>query len=234
MSDYQEVTGDGPVLRILDRIRQHHALIHVRIKEKSNPWSSAIISVDTANRTWQFDELPSAEDHRLLLKERRCSIETRLDGVAIKFQAEVSSSGSDEKGLVYYQAPPPRFVHVYQRRSNFRAPIVPSQQATVTFSIPSVAMMRGRIRDVSMGGIGVSFTSWTQVLESGLQIPRSTITFPDGKTIYCGLKVCFVRRGSFGMTMGARFTEISRDAQKQVNSFVAFLDREQAKRGRLR
>jgi len=233
MADYQEVTGDGPVLRLLDRIRQHHTLIHVRIQGKGNPWSSAIIAVDIANRIWQFDELPSAEGHRLLIKERCFSIDTRLDGVIIKFQAEISLSGSDAKGLIYYQAPPPRAIHVYQRRSNFRASLASGQQATVTFVIPGVAMMRGRITDISLGGIGVTFSSWTQVLENGFQVVKSTISLPDGKVICCGLKVCFVRRGTFGMFMGARFTNISRDDQKQITRFVLTLDREQAKRSRL-
>ncbi len=228
--NYQEIIGEGAILRMLDRIRAHRSLIHIRVSNKGSPSSSAIIAVDMEKRTWQFDELPSDEANRSLLKERKCGIEARLDGVTIKFQTEVTEFGSDAEGLFYYQASPPRSLRVYQRRASYRASLSTSQRATVSFSIPGVTVMRGRIRDISLGGLGVTFSNWTQLIEKGLQINNASVALPNGKAIYCGLKVCFANRSSGGMSMGARFIDISRSDQREISRCVAALDRENAKR----
>ncbi|CAK0744516.1 flagellar brake protein [Gammaproteobacteria bacterium] len=230
---YEEIIGDGPTLRMLERIQQNRALIHVRIQDRAKSWSSTIVTVDIEGRSWKFDELPTAEGHRLLIKERRCEIETRLSGVIIKFQAEIISSGADRKGLVYYESRPPRSMRVYQRRSDFRVPIGANQRATVSFIIPGMLPMRGHIRDISLGGIGIELGAWTQVLDYGLHIPNCMITLPDNKLISCELRICFARRSNIGMSIGARFEKISKDDQKQISKFVNFLDRERAKRKHL-
>ncbi len=229
--NYQEIIGDGPILRMLERIREHHGLIHVRIKNKGSPSSSAIISTNAANRTWQFDELPSEEHNRLLLKERICGIEAKLDGVTVKFQAEVNESGSDEKGLIYYQSALPRTIQVYQRRGSFRAALPAAQRATISFVIPEVPMIRGRVYNISSGGIGINLSQSLQGIGRGLDLSHATLTLPNGKLVSCDLKICFVSRGNLGgMSVGARFTSISRVDQKTVSRFVAMLDREHAKR----
>ena len=232
--NYQEITGDGPVLRMLDRIRERRSLIHVRIQNKNNPWNSAIIAVDINQKTWQFDELPSDEASRLLLKERKCGVEARLEGVKVTFQTTVTGSGSDEKGLVYYEASVPRSIRIYQRRGTFRAPLSSAQRATVHFSAPGGTMVRGRIQDISLGGIRINLTQWTLVGEAGFQIPNVSINLPNGKRLYCDLKICFLQRRSSDVSIGARFVNMSRADQKEITRFVAALDRENAKRAHAR
>lgn len=230
---YQEITGDASTLRLLARIKNHRGLIYVRINENTTPWSSAIIAVDNDRHVWRFDELPTAEGHRQLLKKRRCEIETHLDGVPVKFQTEVMTSGIDQKGLSYYEASLPREIRVYQRRSSFRAQLSAACHAGMKFIVPGVAIMRGHVRDISECGVKADFSNCTQIVDSGLYIPNSTLTFPDNKSIGCDLSVRFVRRSSFGMSIGAQFVKISKENQKQVVQFVAFLDRERAKRKHL-
>jgi len=228
--DYQEVTGDGPTLLVLERIHKNHTLIHLRVQGRPTTWNSTIIGVDINRRFWQFDELPTLEGHQCLLKERNCAIETRLDGVLVKFKAEVTHSGVDKRGLTYYQASPPRVIQIYQRREDFRVPLSTTQRTTVKFFLPEVGPVRALVRDISLGGIGFNFSNWVPGLERGLVISNCTITFPDEKTISCDLMICFVRRGVSGTVVGASFMNLSRDVQKQISRFVTFLDRERAKR----
>ncbi len=231
-TNYQEITGDGPVLRTLARVRESRSLIHVRINNKGASYNSAVIAVDRENRTWQFDELSSEEANRLLAQERKCGIESKLAGITIKFQAEISSSGSDEKGILYYQAAPPKSIQVYQRRSNFRVSLSSAQRATISFVVPGLPMIRGRVHNLSAGGVGVHFSSSTQAIGSGLQISHATITLPNGKMIGCDFNVCFVNRSNAGMSMGARFVKISKSDQKALSKFIHAVQREHVKRAR--
>lgn len=230
---YEEIIGDAPTLRMIERIQQNRALIQVYLKDKLEPWSSTIITVDNNNHYWLFDELPTMDGHKTLIKNKQCNIETRLGGILVKFTAKIVDVGTDKNGVSYYKSLPPRVIRVYQRRSNFRATIPASQRATIMFTVPGLTPIRGRVHDISLGGVGVNLGTWTPVIDTGLYIPSSSITLPDDKIINCELKVCFVRRTYSGALMGARFEKISRDDQKRVSQFVTFIDRELARKKRL-
>lgn len=227
--DYQEVTGNGPTLLILERIHKNHTLIHLRIQGRPTIWNTTIIAVDLNRQRWLFDELSTLEGHQLLMKERNFAIETRLDGVLVKFKSEVHQSGIDARGLTYYQALPPNVIQIYQRRDNFRVPLPATQRATIKFVLPETGPMRAIVRDISLGGIGFNFSNWVPSIERGLEISNCTITLPDGKILSCDLRICFVRRGVFGTIVGASFINLARDTQKQISRWVMSLDRERAK-----
>lgn len=228
--DYQEVTGEGPTLLVLERIHKNHTLIHLRVQGRPTIWNSTIIAIDLNRRLWLFDELSTLEGHQLLMKKRNFAVETRLDGVLVKFKSEVNQSGIDARGLTYYQALPPRVIQIYQRRDDFRVPLPAAQRATIRFLLPEMGPMRAIIRDISLGGIGFNFSNWVPSMERGLEISNCTLTMSDGKTISCDLRICFVRSGVFGTIVGASFINLSRDTQKQISRLVMSLDRERAKR----
>ena len=229
--EYETVSGDGPVLRLLERVRENNSLIYVRPKGVDHSWTSSIIAVNAARSAWRFDGLPSLEGHRLLVQERQCEVETRLDGILVSFQTEIIGIGA-ENGTPFYQASPPRSVRVYQRRSFFRAPLGSGRSATVTFTVPDNFTIRGRVRDLSQGGLRASFDQWSENLQTGLFVPKSHLVLPDGNNIHSGVEVRFTHHSPLGVSVGARFVGLCREDQRFLARFVSLLDREFSKKNR--
>ena len=236
-SDYEEITGDGPVLRTIDRIRAGRALLHVRILDKENPrtpedsFASAVVSVDMVRRTWELDGLRSEEGHQRLRQVRSFSVETRLDGVIVRFQAEVIGVIKQDESL-HYQVSAPRSVRIYQRRSFFRAPLGAQHQAVLTFAVPGFKAMRGQVRDLSQSGLGAIFRQSGQPFHTGLYIPDSSLVLPDGTDIRSAIEVRSTRRSDAGLSLGACFDDLSAADQRVLVRFISFLDREWCRRGR--
>ncbi|CAK0777340.1 flagellar brake protein [Gammaproteobacteria bacterium] len=236
-SDYEEITGDGPVLRTIDRIRAGRALLHIRILDKENPdasgdsFISTVVGVDMVRRTWELDGLHSKEGHQRLRQARSFSVGTRLDGVIVRFQAEVIGVTKQDEFL-YYQVSAPRSVRIYQRRSFFRAPLGAQHQAILTVSIPGFKVMRGQVRDLSQSGLGAVFKQSGQLFHTGLYIPDSSLVLPDGTDIRSAIEVRSTRHSDVGLSLGAAFDDLSAADQRVLVRFISFLDREWCRRGR--
>lgn len=228
----EKITDPVRIAALLERLCANHCLLTVLPDESGEAYNSALIEIRAEQGYFVLDELNPKAGHERLLATRRLKAQARLNGVELSFAAYVESAGS-RNGLGFYRVTFPASLNYFQRRRHYRAKVGLGRHVPVTLILPNGEPMTGRLRDISVGGIGVSFPpAFPDGLAYDDRAVEGSIVLPSGEEIFCRLKICFVNHSLQGDTrvVGARFVELGAAQQKTVAEFVAALDRELMKK----
>lgn len=228
----EKITDPVRIAAMLERLRANRCLLTVLPDESGEAYHSALIEVRAAQGYFVLDELHPKTGHHRLLATRRFKARARLQGVELSFTAYVESAGERE-GLGFYRVTIPGSLNYLQRRSHYRAKVGFGRHIPVTLQWPEGATVTGRLRDISVGGIGASFPpDFPESLAHDDRTLEARILLPGGKEIACRLRLCFVNHSLLddSRVVGARFVELDPAQQKLVAAFVAALDREWVKK----
>ncbi|MGD8483615.1 MAG: flagellar brake protein [Thioalkalispiraceae bacterium] len=232
MSQYESqddiVEYPPQILGLLNRVRDTHLLLSVRLENDKQLYSSAIIDTYPEQNSMLLDELYPKTGHDKIVAGMLLQVQTRLKGVDMQFECRVNSIESSSD-IAAYRVNIPDSLAYYQRRQQFRAPI--SQQADIYLRLQpqgSKAVI-GQIFDVSLNGIGLHFDPTAGlVLEEKQTISDVKIDFPDCSPFSASLEIRSMRLNKAGNTLivGTQFIKLPQKDQRQVQRYVAALDRQ--------
>lgn len=228
----EKITDPVRIAAMLERLRANRCLLTVQPDESGATYHSALLEIHSQQGYFVLDELNPREGHLRLLATRRFKAQARLHGVELSFSAYVESAG-ERDGLGFYRVTFPGALNYFQRRSHYRAKVGFGRHIPVSVQLPDGRSVAGRLRDISVGGIGASFPpDFPESLAQDDRTLEGRLLLPGGKEITCRLRICFVNHSLHdnSRVIGARFVELGAAQQKVVAEFVAALDREWVKR----
>ncbi len=228
----EKITDPVRIAAMLERLRANRCLLTVLPDDSGEAYNSVLLEIRAKQGYIVLDELNPKAGHQRLLVTRRLKAQARLNGVELSFAAYVESAGSRD-GLGFYRVTLPAALNYYQRRLHYRAKVGLGRHVPVTLTLPNGEIVAGRLRDISVGGIGASFPpDFPESLAHGDKTLECAIALPSGETIICRLRICFVNHSlqANARVIGARFVELGAAQQKSVAAFVAALDRELMKK----
>lgn len=220
ISDLTRMTG------LLQRALEDRALLAVSLPNSTEAYNSALLEVRPEQGYLELDEFkPKPAQSQALGK---LHVSTRLNGVEISFVTHVESV-DEQDGIALYRVRYPTSLNYLQRRAHYRARVGVVRTTPVTLLLENGQRIVGNLRDISSGGIGVSFPSdLPDSIADSRYAQDCSIALPTGETIDCLIEICFVNHSLRGNAriVGARFVRMGPQQQSAVARFVCAVDRE--------
>lgn len=217
------------VVCLLKHLAEEHQMVRVIVAGEAGAatYNSTILKADSNKGLFYLDELSPAKHHEHLLATRKCRIETLFHGAEVAFHAEMQGTGEKDGIMFYGMRIPPRVRYV-QRRTAYRAYIPMSNEVPVQLFVPGQAIVIGKLRDVSLGGVSIELDSTPMdLLSVGDEIPTCNLVLPTGKRVKSPLVVRFYGRSKNGrcMRLGAQFKKLPNESRRAIAQVVMQLDR---------
>lgn len=228
LPDSERITNPTRVARLLDQLGKRHALLSVEIPGHSERFSSCIVAVDEPYVL--LDELLPADGQQLLLAERRLRVTGKLDGIDVRFQAQLARV-DEQDGVITCYIDLPGVLEYRQRRMDYRAHIPLSQSLRVIIDCGDGAVIEGLLHDLSNGGAGI-------LLAEEVTMPVSdrpcecAIELPADEWLFCTVELRYARNSRYrGRRLaGARFQALTPQQTRLVGQCIIRLEREQIRK----
>jgi len=230
-NDDDRVTGTAQIAGLLRRLQEEHALLTASFPDSTEIFNTTIVGVDLPHGHLLLDELNTARGHEQVRPGTRLRLETRLHGVDTRFLVEVLEVGSDSEGVPFYRAAFPESMIHRQRRRHHRVPIKLTLDAGVALSDDSHPPIRGRLSDLSVGGLGGVVTSGDPLVVGArytctLQLPRQ-----PAMQLQVEIRFAQAETGRRQQKFGAMILGISPQDQRRLERTVMDLERELRRSG---
>ncbi|WP_085318331.1 flagellar brake protein [Derxia lacustris] len=195
-ADRYLITNPIEVLGWMRAIAERRVLCSMATPDGTSSFLSPLTRVDERNRTLLLDAPRDRSIERRLLGDREGVCDLILDNIRIAFDVRVRGTVEPgptnptvaSRGLLLDV--PPR-LHRLQRRESFRV-LVPPRLA------PRLKIREfdadWRVRDLSVGGIGITLPNSTLLPENGHVFEDASLDL-DGERFFMGLRVCHVTSG---------------------------------------
>ena len=211
------------IASLLRRIIEQRALVRVTVPGGRASYNSAILRMDPEQDLLILDELNPRIGHERLLEVGRLHASAQVQGIETRFSGALEEVGNSA-GIAFYRLRFPKDVLYLQRRTSFRVRISTTTPVAAMFERDGDSL-RGRVLDLSEGGMGVEFSRHV-TLHPGEIVP-CRMRLPNGQQVGCKLEVRHVigSQDQGKIRIGGRFVELHPQRRKMLSRLVAELQR---------
>ena len=211
------------ITSLLRRIVEQRALLRVTVPGGRASYNSAILRMDPEQDLLILDELNPRRGHERLLKVGRLQASAQVQGIETRFSGGLEEVG-DASGIAFYRLRFPKEVLYLQRRASFRVRIAMATPLAAVLERDGDAL-RGRVIDLSEGGIGVEFSQ--HVIVHPGEIVACRMRLPDGQQMGCKLEIRHVMafQEQSKVRIGGRFVELDPQRRRMLARLTANLQR---------
>jgi len=224
--DGQKITNLHEAGKILKKVKLRRNLLHISIPGVPDIFFSVILHINTNKNYILIDELNKKSGHDLVIAHKELNAETKLDGIAIHFRAELQSF-EIENGIYVYKLKFPDYLLYIQKRQNYRINIGLGTNIPVKFKRDDGTPAFGHIINLSETGIGIELDSPYRMVMSEI-LPYCEIRLDDEKNITCQLEIRYADRNlkAKQQRIGGKFISLSNPDQRTIARLVIALQRE--------
>lgn len=225
------LTDPGKITRLLKNIEEASPLCTISIDGSTEHFSSSILDIQIDSKQIILDELLPKHGNELLISENKLKLSTIFNGIRLAFKLSDINTGSSH-GIAYYKAAIPDRIYYPQRRSSPRIQITSLNIPFSGVSDRTKLSIGGYIFDLSRGGLGVNLSNNKARFLRGDTVKNCQINIDD-HTIIFDLSVRFVKTSNHGTgrtQIGGYFENISSKNKKQLEYFVASIEREEIRK----
>lgn len=225
----REVRSAIEILALLKNIQQRHDPLTITFTDRTQPFQSFIVKIDTETKQFWLDEMIPREGDRYASMGESFRLEAWIDGVHIRWQCPGAQAGVLDDAPAYFAALPQDMIY-HQKRGAFRAAVRRSLNVGIGIvHAKRPVALTGNIVDISATGCKARVPGdCSHQLPAGEELEASYLQLPDNGRVSLGLEV---RHASYQPAIdethiGLRFKQTSPIVQRQIDRFVNFLQRE--------
>lgn len=226
------VSLEDPRHLLLQRVMQGHALLDITVGNDSTTVLSALIELVPERGYLVLDAFKPALEPAATAGKPPIEVNTRLDGVALRFTTRITARGEAD-GAAYYKAPYPEEIDHAQRRREYRVTVPLAKGATLRAVNAAGVALEGELRDLSPSGFSASISPETfeQLAQKDHWQGRCRLTMPGTTTFEGIMEICHRVPGTTTAAprIGARFLDLDARTERRIERYVVELDREQAR-----
>jgi c-di-GMP-binding flagellar brake protein YcgR len=217
------VTSSVEIERVIKDLQRSRSFVSVSMSG-GRKMSSMILEVDGKSRQFIYDA--GREDElAAILSSPKVFFSSALRGVPVRFSVR-SASMTTFEGNPAVRSPIPADMEYWQRREHFRASV--NRSCTATLKMPDGKPVVLDLRDVSVGGVGLSsMTIPSETLPPG-SVVNASLDFVELGRMEVTLKISTHRtienQGRFTHVYGSAFCNMSRIEETKVQQLVFKLD----------
>jgi c-di-GMP-binding flagellar brake protein YcgR len=223
LTDSQTITNPAKILRLLERFTKGYNPLTVQISGHKALHTSSIVSVNKEQIL--FDELLPSSGHQLLMTERALQATGKLEGVDVQFATSLKHVDDKDNTLSYYMKLP-EIIEYRQRRLNYRVHIPVTLQLSVTIENREGNKIKGALRDLSYGGVGIIILANKTLIQTGEE-HECIIELPDGEKICCTAELRYSRNIPSQRTqlIGVQFIGLLPEQSRHIGQCINELER---------
>ncbi len=226
------MTDGDAVIRLLDQLQKRHALLSAHLSGEVGSYGTTVLGVYPEHDFFVLDELNPQTGHGKLLERRELTVIGRLDGIGIRFSAQVRESGSKD-GVAFYKAAFPLHVQYLQRRNRHRISLIgaPTPFTTACGRDPARTALTGTVHDICADGLGL-LADGEPTLHRGDLLTACTFRLAREGEFSIDLEVRHATRVAERRItrVGTRMLDTDRPTQRRLEAAIARLERELARR----
>ncbi|QJD57675.1 pilus assembly protein PilZ [Pseudomonas sp. gcc21] len=223
----REVRSPIEINALLKTLLHSRDQLIVSFPERSQKFQSFIVAIDPAGKQLWIDELVPKEGDRYITEGESFRIDAWHEGVHMRWHCVAAQRVILEGAPAYCAALPEQLIY-HQKRGAFRAVVQRPLETGVTLHSETFRLS-GHLFDVSATGCKALFASdQAHALRPGAIIEACQLDLPEIGTLDLAVEV---RHVSYDEKrdeshVGLRFRQPSPQAQRQVDRFVNYLQRE--------
>ncbi|SES19242.1 flagellar brake protein [Halopseudomonas bauzanensis] len=225
----REVTASIEIHILLKNLQQFHIPLSITFDGRSQTFQSYIVDLDTQNGALLIDEMIPHIGDKWASQGESFRIDAWLDGVHMRWV------GADAKRVMLEDAPAfsvplPHSMIYHQRRGAFRATVQRSIDTRVELiHAKHQRRFEGELLDISATGCKARLLgNHVQGLQPGERYELSRLLLPDAAEFDINLEIRHreYHQDSGTTHVGLRFHQPSPQAQRPIDRFVHYLQRE--------
>lgn len=225
----RDVRSPIEILSLLKNIQQHRDHLSITFVDRSQKFQSFIVQIDADAKTLWIDEMMPRDGDRYATAGEAFRVDAWHEGVHMRWHCPgVKQLLLD--GVPTYCAPLPDEMVYHQKRGAFRAPVRRSMALGVHLGhAKRDVSLDGILVDISATGCKVRFSGdCTHQLPPGDLFERSTMDLPDTGRLSLSVEM---RHAQYDPEndethVGLTFRQLAPAAQRQIDRFVNYLQRE--------
>lgn len=225
----RDVRSPVEILSLLKNIQQYRDHLTITFADRTQKFQSFIVKIDTDNKTLWIDEMMPRVGDRFATAGEAFRVDAWHEGVHMRWQcAGVQRLMLD--GVPTYCSPLPEEMVYHQKRGAFRAAVRRSMELAVHLGHTKREMaLDGTLMDISATGCKARFPGdCTHQLPPGDLFERCSLELPDTGRIPLSIEMRYAQydSGSNETQAGLAFRQNAATAQRQIDRFVNYLQRE--------
>lgn len=232
------VTRQASIFAVLRSLQKSRAPLTLSFGDKEQQFTSIILKVDLEEGFFLLDEIAPPSGHDKAMTGKTFTIHANDKGVQVAFSGNRVVGAGRNEGAAIYKIPMPRQLLYKQRRDAYRAHIAMSDQVEVKLiSYERQKPLVGRIIDISSTGCKVEFPYRVEPEFAETEV-FDELTFDLPVTEFDTSVLCAAeaRRAVYQndkqiTQCGFRFINPDGRNQREIDRFVAYLQREARRRG---
>lgn len=222
----ERITDPARVVRLLHRLAKARSTLAVHSGHQSTEALSVLLDVRLDPPALEFDAFSDPLRHKGIATGSRLHVLGRLDGVAVRFECEVTDVETADGGALY-RTRLPALVHYQERRATLRVrpAVTPHLHATL---MGGEQGFRTELLDLSLDGVALAaHADLAASYEVGDRIALCMIPLPGEGVIEGQLEVRHVTPMARHrhLVIGARFVNLLTATQQTLQGFLFELQR---------
>ncbi len=226
----ETITNPVESARLLDKIRARHSLIQISMPGVPEVFFSAILSINPEHEYILLDEINSKSGHELLLIHKKMNVVTKINGIEIRFSANLLNT-SNQDGTAIYKVEYPESVLYLQKRQNFRINIGLGINIPIKLKREDGIPVYGHMINLSETGAGIELDTPCPVHIAEI-LPHCELRISEDNIIKCQLEIRYINENNSNhiQRIGGQFLGLSGAQQRELAKLVVELQRDLMKR----
>jgi c-di-GMP-binding flagellar brake protein YcgR len=225
----RDIRSPIEIISLLRNIHQHRDHLRINFVDRAQKFQSSIVLIDTEGKKLWIDEMMPRDGDRYAAAGEAFHVDAWHEGVHMHWQcAGVERLMLD--GVPTYCALLPEEMIYHQKRGAFRASIRRSMELGVRLGHAKRNLsLDGTLLDISATGCKARFSGdCTHQLPPGELFERCSMALPDTDRFNLQIEIRHAHHESVSdeTHVGLAFRQIPASAQRLIDRFVNFLQRE--------
>ncbi len=226
----ETITNPIESARLLNKVRDKHSLIQISMPGVPEIFFSAILSINPDSEYILLDEINTKHGHELLLIHKKMHVVTKINGIEIRFSANLIDI-NNQHGSAVYKIAYPESIQYLQKRQNYRINIGLGIKIPIKLKREDGIPVYGHMINLSETGAGIELDSPCPVQKAEI-LPYCELRIHEDDIIKCQLEIRYINDNNSKhiQRIGGQFIGLDGTQQRILSKLVIELQRDLMKR----
>lgn len=223
---YETVESPDRIFSLLKPVIGKDASIKINPENTDDVFHTMLQDVDYDKKRLILKKINHTFGHVTVLDAQSITIYTQHNGAEVSFTASLSQQSKQDDE--FYEIEFPKSVKYCQRRKSHRLHISFSMQLKASFPDNQRKEIEGHLRDISADGMRIQLSNVrSDEFQVNQLINNCVITLPNHEKITCTFEIRHIKKHvrNRGCTIGGLFYEMSAAQKREIQKFIASLER---------
>ena len=223
---YEAIDAPERIFSLLKHVIGNETSLKIVPDNGDELFQTSLQTIDYDRKLLSLKKIAYTFGHLMVIDSKTLTVYTQRDGAEVSFTTYLKRY-SDKNGGIY-EIRFPEQVKYRQRRMSHRVHLSFAMNITAEFYGDKGQKFQGHLRDISNDGMRLQFSSVNpmEFREKSL-IKNCLISLPNREPMNCNLQIQH-KHGhvrNTGCTIGASFYQMSIEQKKEIQKFIAGLER---------